>query len=244
MIAAKETGMDDDRRQGPLLGRRTALRCIAATAILGSAAHAAGAADTTVCVARPEQTEGPFFVDERLERGDIRGDPATGAVSPGTPLALVLAVGTLRGSACTPLPAAVVDVWQCDAAGRYSDVRDGAGSTVGQRFLRGFQRTDLRGEVRFVTIVPGWYAGRAVHIHFRIASPSAGGRNAVFTSQLYFDEAFIDRVHAGRAYQRAGGSRLPNASDGLYRRGGSQLLLSPQAEGDGYAARFVVGLTA
>jgi protocatechuate 3,4-dioxygenase beta subunit len=237
--------MDDDSMQGRTLGRRAARQWMAAAAAIGATVQVAQAADgATMCVARPEQTEGPFFVEERLERQDIRPDPATGAVSAGTPLTLVLAIGALRANACTPLAGAIVDVWQCDAAGRYSDVRDAAGSTVGQRFLRGFQRTDARGEARFVTIVPGWYEGRAVHIHFRIASPSAGGRARVFASQLYFDEAFIDRVHASRTYARAGGRRLPNASDGLYRRGGSELLLAPQPEGDGYAARFVVGLAA
>lgn len=237
--------MDDDRSQGRRLSRRAALRWLAAGAAWGATARAAEPVEgATVCVARPEQTEGPFFVDERLERQDIRTDPSTGAVSAGAPLTLVLALGTLRGTACVPLAGAIVDLWQCDAAGRYSDVRDGGGSTVGQRFLRGFQRTDARGEARFITIVPGWYEGRAVHIHFRIASPDAAGRARVFTSQLYFDEAFVDRVHASPAYARATGRRLPNASDGLYRRGGRELLLAPQPAGDGHAARFVVGLTA
>jgi len=223
------------------LTRRAALGWLGAGAAWSAIARAADGA--TLCIARPEQTEGPFFVDERLERADIRSDPATGVVAAGTPLTLVLAVGALRAPACAPLEGAIVDVWQCDAAGRYSDVRDGAGSTVGQRFLRGFLRTDARGEARFVTIVPGWYQGRAVHIHFRIAAPGASGRRNVFTSQLYFDEAFLDRVHAAGAYAGRRGRRLPNASDGLYRHGGRDLLLAPQAGDTGYTARFAVGLT-
>jgi protocatechuate 3,4-dioxygenase beta subunit len=233
------------RHQSPArrrLTRRAALAWLAAGAAWSSTARAADGA--TLCIARPEQTEGPFFVDERLERADIRSDPSTGVVSAGTPLTLVLAVGALRASACAPLEGATVDVWQCDAAGRYSDVRDGAASTVGQRFLRGFVRTDARGEARFVTIVPGWYQGRAVHIHFRIATPGANGRRNVFTSQLYFDEAFLDRVHTAGAYATRGGRRLPNASDGLYRHGGRDLLLAPQPVDGGYTARFAVGLTA
>ena len=224
------------------LTRRAALAWLAAGAAWTSTARAADAA--TLCIARPEQTEGPFFVDERLERADIRSDPSTGAMAAGTPLTLVLAVGALRASSCAPLEGAIVDVWQCDAAGRYSDVRDGAASTVGQRFLRGFVRTDARGEARFVTIVPGWYQGRAVHIHFRIATPGANGPRTVFTSQLYFDEAFLDRVHAAGAYAARGGRRLPNASDGLYRHGGRDLLLAPQPVDGGYTARFAVGLAA
>jgi len=92
--------------------------------------------------------------------------------------------------------------------------------------------------------VPGWYQGRAVHIHFRIATPGANGRRNVFTSQLYFDEAFLDRVHTAGAYATRGGRRLPNASDGLYRHGGRDLLLAPQPVDGGYTARFAVGLTA
>jgi protocatechuate 3,4-dioxygenase beta subunit len=232
--------MNDDPVRGRRLTRRAALAWLGAGAAWAARAQTTGGA--TMCIARPAQTEGPFFVDERLERSDIRTDPATGAVSAGTPLTLVLAAGALRGSTCAPLEGSIVDVWQCDAAGRYSDVRDGAGSTVGQRFLRGFQATDARGEAQFVTIVPGWYEGRAVHIHFRIATPRAGGRRDVFTSQLYFDEAFLDRVHADGPYGRRGGRRLPNASDGLFRHGGRDLMLAPQAAGDGYVARFAVGL--
>jgi protocatechuate 3,4-dioxygenase beta subunit len=232
--------MNDDPVRGRRLTRRAALAWLGAGAAWGACAQTTGSA--TTCIARPAQTEGPFFVDERLERSDIRTDPATGVVSPGTPLTLVLAAGALRGSTCAPLEGSIVDVWQCDAAGRYSDVRDGAGSTVGQRFLRGFQATDARGEARFVTIVPGWYEGRAVHIHVRIATPRAGGRRDVFTSQLYFDEAFLDRVHAEGAYARRAGRRLSNASDGLFRHGGRDLMLAPQGAGDGYVARFAVGL--
>ena len=241
----RDTAQDlerDDALARRRLTRRAALAWLAAGAAFGTTARAADGA--TMCIARPEQTEGPFFVDERLERSDIRTDPSTGVVSAGTPLTLVLAVGALRASTCTPLEGAIVDVWQCDAAGRYSDVRDGRSSTVGQRFLRGFARTDARGEAHFVTIVPGWYEGRAVHIHVRIATAGANGGPRVFTSQLYFDEPFLDQVHAAGAYAARSGRRMPNASDGLYRHGGRDLLLAPQPDGAGYAARFAVGLTA
>ena len=155
-----------DHTTGRLLGRRAALAWLGLAGIAWSARSRA--ADSTMCVARPEQTEGPFFVDERLERRDIRSDPANGRVSAGAPLSLAFAVSSLAPGGCTPLANAKIDVWQCDAAGRYSDVRDFAGSTAGQRFLRGYQSTDAEGNARFVTIVPGWYEGRAVHIHFKV----------------------------------------------------------------------------
>jgi protocatechuate 3,4-dioxygenase beta subunit len=231
---------DDDRNLGRLLGRREALAWLGAGAwSMSSLSHAA---DTAACVVRPEQTEGPFFVDERLERVDIRPDPATGATSPGAPLRLAIAVSTMTGGTCVPVRGATVDVWQCDAAGRYSDVRDFAGSTVGQKFLRGFQKTDERGLAQFVTIVPGWYEGRAVHIHFRIDTPPAGARARTFASQLYFEESLLDRVYAQAPYATRTGRRVRNAQDGLFRRGGEQLMLAPRPEGDALATRFNVGL--
>jgi protocatechuate 3,4-dioxygenase beta subunit len=57
---------------------------------------------------------------------------------------------------------------QCDATGRYSDVRDPGYDTEGQLFLRGYQTANVSGEARFVTICPGWFPGRAVHIHFKV----------------------------------------------------------------------------
>jgi len=232
----------DDHATGRRLGRRAALAWLGLAGVAWSARS--GAADSTMCVARPEQTEGPFFVDERLERGDIRGDPATGRVSAGAPLALAFTVSSLAPDGCAPLAGAKIDVWQCDAAGRYSDVRDFAGSTAGQRFLRGYQVTDAEGNARFVTIVPGWYEGRAVHIHFKVDAARAGGARRTFTSQLYFDDAFVDRVHAQAPYAARGPRRLRNRADGLYRGGGDQLTLTPQPDGEGYRARFVLGLTA
>src|SRR2546422_8739423 len=56
------------------------------------------------CVVRPEQTEGPYFVDERLNRSDIRSDPTDGRDRSGKPLALTVRVSRLGAGACQPLP--------------------------------------------------------------------------------------------------------------------------------------------
>lgn len=232
---------DDDRPVGQRLKRRQVLALLGAGALAASGgARAAGIA----CVARPAQTEGPFFVDEHLTRSDIRPDPASGRVSAGAMLELTLGVATLMRGACAPLRDAVVEVWQCDAAGRYSDVRDFGGSTVGQRFLRGNQSTDADGLVRFVTIVPGWYEGRAVHVHFRIDPPGPDATRRTFASQLYFDDAFLDRIHARAPYATRGPRRLRNARDGLFRAGGDALVLDVKEDGERLSARFDVALTA
>ena len=108
-------------------------------------------------------------MDAKLNRSDIRSDAASGEVKEGAPLDLVLAVSALRAGGCAPLAGAHVDIWHCVATGVYSGVEDPGYKTVGQTFLRGYQLTDDAGEVRFRTIYPGWYPGRAVHIHFKTA---------------------------------------------------------------------------
>ena len=202
------------------------------------------------CVVRPELMEGPYFLDASLTRSDIRAEPTTSVAREGAPLALAFAVSDVTGGRCAPLAGALVDVWQCDAAGAYSgftDDRQGF-KTEGQRWLRGQQVTDAKGLARFTTIYPGWYAGRAVHIHFKIRTPAAAGARAgspatyEFTSQLFFDERLTDRVHAREPYARRGRRDTPNARDGIYRNGGDRLLLTAATEGDGYATTFAVGL--
>jgi protocatechuate 3,4-dioxygenase beta subunit len=194
-------------------------------------------AGTNSCVVRPQQTEGPYFVDERLNRSDIRSDPTSGAVRPGTPLRLAFRVSRLASGACSALASAMVDIWQCDALGVYSDARDMGFNTVGQQFLRGFQLTDASGLAQFATIYPGWYSGRAVHIHFKVRS---GGFQ--FTSQLYFDESLTDQVHAQSPYNGKGRRNTLNTQDGIFQGGGSQLLLAAAPEAAGYGATFDVAL--
>jgi protocatechuate 3,4-dioxygenase beta subunit len=196
-------------------------------------------------VVRPEETEGPYFVDEKLNRSDIRSDPTDGSVREGVPLALTFIVSSVGGGGCTPLQGASVDVWHCDAAGVYSDVTDnGAGgfSTVGQKFLRGYQVTDADGKAAFTTIYPGWYSGRTVHIHFKIRTTDSAGKAYDFTSQLYFDDALTDQVFAQAPYSAKGERNTRNAQDGIYADGGDQLLLELTRQGDGYAATFDIGL--
>ncbi len=197
------------------------------------------------CVVRPQQTEGPYFVDEGLNRSDIRADPRTGEISEGVPLDLTFRVMRMNASACEALAGATVDVWQCDALGVYSDVRDaGAGNfnAVGKQFLRGFQVTDNLGAARFLTIYPGWYPGRTVHIHFKVRARDAAGRVQEFTSQVYFDDSLSDVVFAEAPYNRKGRRNTRNSNDGVYRQGGDQLLLATTKTGAGYAASFSLGL--
>jgi len=241
---------DDDRRAGRILTRRELVALFGAAAA-ASLAHRTSAQTSTRepsivvpnCVVHPQQTEGPFFVDERLLRSDVRSDSRTGAVSAGAPLELGLAIAQVSpAGTCSPLAGAQVDIWQCDALGRYSDVNDRRNSTSGHTFLRGHQVADANGKVKFTTIYPGWYPGRAVHIHFKVRSTANSSPAYEFTSQFYFDERLTDRVHTGAPYSTHTGQRTRNESDGPFRDGGTQLLLPVTERGQGYAASFTVGM--
>jgi protocatechuate 3,4-dioxygenase beta subunit len=195
-----------------------------------------------ICIVRPEQTEGPYFVDERLNRTDIRSDPADGRLKPGTPLTMILQIMSLRAGDCQPIPNAQVDVWHCDAMGVYSDVRDPGFSTVGQKFLRGYQLTDAQGTARFLTIYPGWYPIRTVHIHFKIRTAPMDRKRYEFTSQLYFPDELTDIVHTALPYSSKGRRRVRNHQDFIFRDGGEQLMLKPSTTNGDYTATFPIGL--
>jgi protocatechuate 3,4-dioxygenase beta subunit len=237
------------------LSRREMLCCTGATvvtALIGSSPGPSGAGGPTgtaavaapACVVRLQQTEGPYFVDEQLNRSDIRSDPSDGSVKEGVPVRLGFHVSRITGSACTPLNGAVVDVWQCDALGMYSDVPDINESfdTRGKKFLRGYQTTDAHGTAQFITIYPGWYPGRTVHIHFKIRTNPAGQPGFEFTSQLYFDEAITDHVHAQAPYATKGLRPLKNNRDYIFRSGGSELMLLLTKDAQGYIGTFDIGL--
>jgi protocatechuate 3,4-dioxygenase beta subunit len=196
------------------------------------------------CVVRPQQTEGPYFVQEGLNRSDIRSDPSNGAIKAGVPLRIAFRVSQVSANACIPLPGAVVDLWHCDAEGIYSDVSDRGFSTVGQKFLRGSQTTGSEGTVEFITLYPGWYGGRTVHIHFKIRS-EMGAQQYEFTSQLYFDDALTDGIYAQAPYSAKGQRDMRNERDRIYQDGGEQLILqlTEVTEGQGgYAGTFDIGL--
>jgi protocatechuate 3,4-dioxygenase beta subunit len=203
---------------------------------------AASAGETPVCVVRPAQTEGPYFIDEKLNRSDIRSDPSDHSTKPGLPLRLAFHVSRIDGRSCSPINGAVVDVWHCDALGVYSDGRDPSFATKGQKFLRGYQTTDTNGVAEFLTIYPGWYAGRAVHIHFKIRTSPIAGRSYEFTSQLYFDESVTDEVHAQAPYASKGRRSTPNDKDSLFREGGKQLMPVLTKNTQGYATKFEIAL--
>ena len=252
---------NDDHRIGRVLTRRELLwlgggagTALAGVALAGRlpelpleawlpAPATAAAGELPACVVRPEQTEGPYFVDEKLRRTDIRSDPSDGSVRPGTPLSLAFTVSRIDGGVCTPYEGVLVDVWHCDAAGVYSDVHDPSGDTTGKKFLRGYQVTDAAGAASFVTIYPGWYPGRTVHIHVKLRTEPAAATALEFTSQVYFDDTLTDEAYDAEPYASRGERSTRNPDDAIYTGGGSQLLLTVVPDGSGgYAASFEVAI--
>jgi protocatechuate 3,4-dioxygenase beta subunit len=243
---------NDDRPIGKIWTRRNFLALIGVTgglAVAGGTAYSKlieqklSLAETSLppCVARPEQTEGPYFVDQMLNRSDIRTDTKSGKVSQGTPFELEFRVSAVQKKSCQPLAKAMVDIWHCDAAGVYSDVSDRSFDTTGQNFLRGYQLTDSKGVAKFTTIFPGWYWGRAVHIHYKIRHQK-NGANYEFTSQLYFDEKVCNEVYVQTPYAEKGNRFVKNERDGIFRGGGEQMILNLEKSGAGYKAIFEIGV--
>jgi protocatechuate 3,4-dioxygenase beta subunit len=247
---------NDDLPVGRLLTRREML------ALLGSsgAAVVAGVGFTRInlsqvtatpdatatalpsCVVRPALTEGPYFVDDQLNRSDIRVEPSDNSVKAGALLHLIFNVSDVSQNTCAPLEGAQVDVWHCDAAGTYSGVSDPGFDTSGQKWLRGYQITDESGVAEFITIYPGWYSGRTVHIHFKIRTDPDADKGYEFTSQLFFDEALTDVVHAQGPYAAKGYRDTLNETDSIYQGSEGLLTLDVVEDEEGYTATFGIGL--
>src|SRR5678816_1028316 len=146
------------------LDRRQALAILARGGALLVAACGT-TSEGPACNLAPALTAGPYWWDAPLHRSDLRWDSQAAAGAgpvPGVPLALTLRLSTSADERCRPVRGARVDLWHCNAQGAYSGIQDRG--TGGHDFLRGYQITDDAGQVRFVTVYPGWYPGRAVHV--------------------------------------------------------------------------------
>lgn len=194
------------------------------------------------CIISPEQTAGPYFLDGKLNRKDIRTDPKSNKIAMGVLLKLELAVFQVGKKLCKPLPNAMVDIWHCDAKGIYSDVEDFNADTRGEKFLRGNQITDKEGKVEFTTIYPGWYSGRTVHIHYKVRTNPNSNRGYELTSQLYFDDYITGEIHKQKPYSDRGKPRVTNRMDEIYQDGGDKLMLNLKRNGKGFIGKFNVGL--
>jgi protocatechuate 3,4-dioxygenase beta subunit len=202
----------------------------------------AWAADTAAaCTLTPEQTEGPYYVD----LGRIRSNVKEGRSG----LRLRLRVAVVNTQTCARLPDAAVDIWHCDAVGDYSGVGDGETT-----FLRGIQLTNANGLAFFETIYPGWYRGRATHIHVKVhvggtsSGGSYSGGNVSHTGQIFFPDGTTDAVMRRLPYRRHTGTRMRNAVDNVYQGQSGESALARLTRLDrltvakGYLATIVLGV--
>ncbi len=251
---------DDDKPIGRILSRREVLTLLGGAGAaffvgtgfknlrIGQATSTATPSGTALpaCVVKPAKTEGPYFVDEMLNRSDIRIEPSDGSMIEGVPLQLTFQVTQVNGDTCEALEGAQVDVWHCDALGNYSDVNAQGVDNTSKKFLRGYQVTDELGTAAFTTVYPGWYRGRTVHIHFKIRTDPASDSGYEFTSQLFFDEAMTDTIYAQKPYSTHTGRDMLNADDGIYADDGETLTLDIVENDDktigGYKATFYIAL--
>lgn len=180
------------------------------------------------CILTPELTQGPFYVSGEAIRHDIT------AGKPGTPL--LLSCRVVNASTCKPIGKAAVDIWHCDAGGVYSGA---IANNAGTNFLRGVQRTNAKGIATFKTVYPGFYAGRAVHIHVKVHVRG----NVVHTGQLFFPAAVTDAVYAKAPYSVHGTSPdTPNAQDAIFRNGGRYGMLALKKTAAGYTGTITMGV--
>jgi protocatechuate 3,4-dioxygenase beta subunit len=168
----------------------------------------------------PQQIEGPYFVDEMPNRSDIRSDPLDASVQEGIPLRLALHVYDIDDndrdsvSSCVPISSAHVDIWHANSQGVYSGVQEAG--TGGKKFLRGYQVTDDNGTVRFTTIYPGWYEGRAIHMHVKVCTYEGSEETLEWTSQFYLNNSINEQVHIQAPYSNHGPVDMTNEEDFIY----------------------------
>jgi protocatechuate 3,4-dioxygenase beta subunit len=184
------------------------------------------------CAVAPSETLGPYPSLIDLLRSDIREGKS------GVPLTLTLTVVNVS-SGCSPVAGASVDIWQCDADGHYSGYAQPGYSGQGQTFLRGIQVTDTGGRVTFTTVYPGWYMGRATHIHVEV---TIGGRSVKVT-QIAFPENITSAVYRTGVYAPRGQNPTTNAGDNVFADSlASELATVVGDPTSGYAAAFTVGI--
>jgi len=153
-------------------------------------------------------------------------------------LALTITVRDFNSGSCRALSGAQVDVWQTDAAGRFGD--SAADNTLGDPFLRGFQITDVGGVVRFKTVYPGWYTGRAPHMYVMVRTFANSILKSQYETQLFFDPAINATVMALPLYSTRGAPDTTNSSDRIYGLSFGQTLVSLTGSTSGYLGAITV----
>jgi len=163
------------------------------------------------CDVSPRETKGPFptKTPSQMVQSNIKSDRA------GVALLINLTIVNKTNN-CKPLTGAHVDIWHCDKDGNYSEY----GNHPMQRtdltsahFLRGRQITDANGNVSFLSVYPGWYHGRAPHIHIEVFDKSGA---SLLVTQVAFPETVSNKVYSSPLYASRGEADTPNNRDNVF----------------------------
>jgi protocatechuate 3,4-dioxygenase beta subunit len=212
----------------------------------GTTAAAASTITTTTtspgsCVLIPQETVGPYPLFNDIASAAVyqRDDITEGKT--GVPLRLTLSIVNVNNQ-CAPILTAMVYVWHCDKDGYYSGYNQNGADMRGQTFCRGVQATDTNGRVTFNTIYPGWYPGRATHIHFRVYL----ALDLQATSQLAFPNAVTSAVYSTPLYVAKGQNPTLPTNDGIFSDGVTYQVctVTENAAMGGYDAELTVGIAA
>lgn len=211
--------------------------------------------DEKICVLSSPISEGPYYLKSPF-RTDIR-EGRKGKT-------LELKFQIVDYPSCDPIENAVVEIWQCDAHGNYSGYIEGIGHNIWESakqlefgkkqhiepsndtsYLRGYQKTDLNGNVEFTTIIPGWYDPRVPHIHYKVILND----KEHLTSELYFDQEFCNELFTSEEpYTQYGKSPYDFRNDKSLAnvKEGTGLMLNPEDKSDNSvmaSARIGIELT-
>ncbi|AXB56527.1 dioxygenase family protein [Flavobacterium fluviale] len=163
------------------------------------------------CTVSPSETKGPFPIKtpSQLVLENIKSDRV------GIALLINLKIEN-KNNNCEPLSGILVDVWHCDKDGNYSEY---GGTSMQQtdytsvHFLRGRQTSDTNGNVSFISIYPGWYQGRAPHIHVEVLSSSG---SSLLVTQIAFPETISSQVYSSTNYAAHGQADTANTKDNVF----------------------------
>lgn len=163
--------------------------------------------DPNACAVSPAETDGPFPIKTpaQLVRENIVGNKS------GIPLLINITVQDVNNN-CQPVAGVLVDIWHCDAKGNYSQYGGQLdGNFTNENFLRGRQTTNANGVASFISIYPGWYPGRAPHLHLEILRSNG---SSLLITQTAFPEDISNTVYATSGYN--GNFDTSNAADGEF----------------------------
>lgn len=200
-----------------------------------------GGGNTTTCSVTNTETEGPYPTNSpsSLVRTNIVGDRT------GIGLTVEIAIQNVNNN-CVALEGVLVDVWHCDKDGNYSEYN--AYENNSTHFLRGRQITDANGVVNFTSIFPGWYTGRATHIHVHVYS-TAG--NSLLVTQIAFPEGDNSAVYnvnvngSSYGYTKGMSGYIYNASDNVFSDGVENEICTISGSNDeGYALSHTIKVSA